>query len=139
MSNTIVFIHGAWMTPRCKATYNKQRHSSAQTDLLEFADRTHWIIAQDGGDSGDRIRFVLGDSVDPFDLKALPAKDLDGGSWQQALIRPHLAWWQFRVQLDLSRTHMYPQVVPLIVCLVGMQDGRHPQTILELRQRRSSR
>lgn len=33
-----------------KTTYNKQRLSSAQTDLMEFADRTHWIIAQDGWD-----------------------------------------------------------------------------------------
>jgi len=33
-----------------RTAYNKQRHSSAQTDIMEFADRTHWIIAQDGWD-----------------------------------------------------------------------------------------
>src|SRR5439155_21273731 len=80
--------------------------------------------------------WVLRDSVDPFDLNALSVRDLNAGSWQRALIRPHLAWWQFRVQLDLSGTHMYPQAVPLFVRLVWMQDGRHPQSILEPGKRR---
>jgi pimeloyl-ACP methyl ester carboxylesterase len=31
-----------------KATYGKYRRSQAKTDYLEFASRTHWIIAQDG-------------------------------------------------------------------------------------------
>lgn len=41
-------------------------------------------------------------------------------SWQRALIRPHRARRQFRMQLDLSGTHLYPQVVPLLVRLGGM-------------------
>src|SRR6266700_765838 len=47
-----------------------------------------------GGDGSDRIRLIPRDSVDPFDLKALPARDLDGWPWQRALIRPHLSWGQ---------------------------------------------
>jgi hypothetical protein len=35
-----------------------------------------------GGDSGDRIRLVHRNGVDPFDLNALPTRDLDGWPWQ---------------------------------------------------------
>jgi exodeoxyribonuclease V alpha subunit len=97
------------------------------------------LCAIRGGDCCDRIRLIPRDSVDPFDLNALPTRDLNGRSWQRALIRPHLTWWEFRVQLDLGRSHLYPQDVPLIVCLVRTQDDRHPQTILELGQRGLSR
>jgi hypothetical protein len=31
-----------------QSNYEKYHHSTAHIDLLEFADRTHWIIAQDG-------------------------------------------------------------------------------------------
>lgn len=33
-----------------RSNYEKYHHSPARTDLLEFPERTHWIIAQDGWD-----------------------------------------------------------------------------------------
>src|SRR5258708_16866185 len=48
------------------------------------------LCAIRGGDGGDRIRLVLRESVDPFDLNALPPRDLRGLSLQRALLPPHL-------------------------------------------------
>ena len=89
-----------------------------------------------GRDGGDGIGLVRGERVDPFNLHMLSSPDLNDGPWQGALVGPHLAGRQFRVQLELRGTHLHAQGIPLIVHLLWMQGGGNPQTILELGQRR---